>query len=268
MARSVLRMRKSLSSLKTASAYAKLFLGARKGHSLTPRDLLRSASQGYLQWSFAIAPLLSDIKAVQAAMKDVVRQLNWLKSNAGKRLTVHYRRPLTKLYGNSSEEVSLTRESYVANSSLGASREVSYSACSFNATLDYDFAVYNLSPFSDETAALLDAFGVNLNPAILWNALPWSFVVDWIAQVGGWLDQFKLRALEPVTTVHQYCWSYSVSRRVVVGYGWDAVQPVAATEERAYKRRVLRPTGSRTLRWSGLNLKEFSLAAALGLSRR
>jgi hypothetical protein len=162
----------------------------------------------------------------------------------------------------------MTKQSYVANASIGCARAVSYSDRTFHATLDYTFSYVNLSAFDDETAALLDVLGVNFNPAIIWNALPWSFVVDWLIGVSQWVDQFKVRLLEPVTYVHQYCWSTRIARQIRLDYGWDAVQPVARISELAYKRQVHQPDYVREIQLSGLSLKEFSLAAALGLSRR
>lgn len=49
---------------------------------------------------------------------------------------------------------------------------------------------------------LLDTLGVELNPRIIWEAIPFSFVVDWFFGVGRWLERFKFDALElPVSLV-------------------------------------------------------------------
>lgn len=44
--------------------------------------------------------------------------------------------------------------------------------------------------------ALLDSLGFELNPRIIWDALPFTFVLDWFFGIGGWLDNFKIDALE------------------------------------------------------------------------
>lgn len=48
----------------------------------------------------------------------------------------------------------------------------------------------------------IDSIGVELNPRILWDAVPFTFVVDWFFGVGNWLSRFKVDALElPVSLV-------------------------------------------------------------------
>jgi hypothetical protein len=116
-------------------------------------------------------------------------------------------------------------------------------------------------------AALLDVLGVNLNPQIIWNALPWSFVVDWVIRVNKWLDNFKVSNLEPTTYIHQYCWSSKVEREILLSIGFPGVLDVQRITESAYRRQVTVPDYVRIIELSGLSLKEFSLAAALGLSR-
>jgi len=50
--------------------------------------------------------------------------------------------------------------------------------------------------------AIIDSLGVELNPRIIWDALPFTFVVDWFFGVGSWLSRFKIDALElPVSLV-------------------------------------------------------------------
>jgi len=42
----------------------------------------------------------------------------------------------------------------------------------------------------------LDSLGFELNPGILWDAIPFSFVVDWFLNIGSYLERFKLDTLE------------------------------------------------------------------------
>jgi hypothetical protein len=150
---------------------------------------------------------------------------------------------------------------------LYSRRIVEYPIRKFHATMEYSYKVSNLSPLIDEGAALLDVLGINLNPAIIWNAVPWSFVIDWLIGIGRWLDNFKVRNLEPVTHIHQYCYSIHIRRVTTLGLGWNAIHDVARITEDAYKRIRTVPDYILAIKSSGLNPKEFSLAAALGISR-
>lgn len=136
---------------------------------------------------------------------------------------------------------------------------------------------YNYTRYQIEHArilSLLDAFGVNLNPAIIWNAIPWSFVVDWVFGVSRWLDQFKLQNMAPAINIHQALWSISRYRQTFstfrLGQGTYAkcpMMPMPTVTEVAYRRQVFRPTAS-SIQSSGLNLKEFSLGSALVFARK
>jgi hypothetical protein len=44
--------------------------------------------------------------------------------------------------------------------------------------------------------SFLDALGFELNPRILWDALPFTFVIDWFFGVGTWLNRLRLDTLE------------------------------------------------------------------------
>jgi hypothetical protein len=128
------------------------------------------------------------------------------------------------------------------------------------------------------TLALADALGLNWNPAIIWNAIPWSFVVDWVFGVSRWLDQFKVPLLEPVINIHRVLWSVQRERKIFVqnlvgssdSSSVSLHRPRAqlpVVQQSAYRRDIDYPD-SGSITSSGLSLKEFSLGAALVLARR
>lgn len=52
---------------------------------------------------------------------------------------------------------------------------------------------------------LLDSMGFELNPRIIWDAIPFSFVIDWFFNVGGFLSRYKVDALElPIVLVDSF----------------------------------------------------------------
>jgi len=115
--------------------------------------------------------------------------------------------------------------------------------------------------------AFLDMVGINFNPAIIWNALPWTFTVDWLLGVSQWLDQFKVRLIEPRIYIRDICYSYKIARTVRCWSSHDEVGNIGNSVVESFYYRS-KPTGlTQTLRGSGLSFKEFSLAAALAGSR-
>lgn len=55
---------------------------------------------------------------------------------------------------------------------------------------------------------LADSLGFELNPRIVWDALPFTFVLDWFFGIGGWLDNFKLDTLELPIRLLDSCLTY------------------------------------------------------------
>jgi hypothetical protein len=53
-----------------------------------------------------------------------------------------------------------------------------------------------MKPFEKSLRAVLDTIGFELNPRIIWDALPFTFVLDWFFDVGSFLGNFKIDTLE------------------------------------------------------------------------
>lgn len=154
-------------------------------------------------------------------------------------------------------------------------RVTTYQRARFGASVEYS---YTLSTYQRENALLhgfLDALGVNFDPRIIWNAIPWSFAVDWVLGVNQWLRQFRTRLIEPQTVIYRFLWSIDIRRSVLcyfktgtsayyVGHG---EQPMYLLTERAYKRVPCQPDIYSSLTRSGINSHEFLLAASLAVTR-
>lgn len=86
---------------------------------------------------------------------------------------------------------------------------------------EYDFTIVRTSTFdyayrlSEARAGLrwrewLDALGLNPSVATVWEVIPFSFVVDWFTDVGGYLQSLQTDWSQPDLTMIQSC------------YGWKA----------------------------------------------
>jgi hypothetical protein len=257
----------------------------------TLRKILGGSADAYLQKEFNVMPLLSDISGFRKALTNTSKQVKNLLDLEGKPLTRHYYAGLESVYPNKALTPAATTYQPPAEVSsempapgggtvnklsglVKPYREVTYGEARFHAEIQYS---YYLTQFQRENSAILglaDSLGVNLNPSIIWNAIPWSFVVDWVFDVSRWLDQFKVRNLEPVTVIHRYLWSTTVDRVTKIDCEINLSCPTlpkplvrtSVCREQAY-RRDLFPISMSNITTSGFSLKEFTLAGALGLSR-
>lgn len=264
----------------------------------TLRRALNSSADGYLTSEFAILPLLRDISGFQKALAGVEAQVKKFLALEQKNLYRHYNADIGPSNGlrnldETSAWYTATNLSWPPSASVSSNggstwmspylcassrmyRRTTYTRCQFHAEIHYS---YWLSSFQRESAmvkGLMDALGVNLNPAIIWNAIPWSFVVDWVIGIGQWLDQFKTQNLEPITLIHRWLWSVNVRREITVGLTHNGNSPyfspysndVMRVYENGYRRNVGNPPLTSAVQATGLSLKEFALAGSILLSKR
>jgi hypothetical protein len=247
------------------------------------RSLLRGAANVYLETQFNILPLLSDIAGLKLALADHEKRINDLVSRSGKPQIRHFQANLRE-----SEEQYDESSTYSIDPNINQMmfpgvygecqtfRRVVPRVSVFHVEIEYN---YNFTQYDREHArllSLLDRLGVNLNPAIIWNAIPWSFVVDWVAGIGPFLNQFTIHAMEPQINIRRALWSIRRDRQIVltktigrndIGLTYTEGGPACTIEESAYRRQTFVP-GISSIQLSGLSLKEFSLGAALVFAKR
>jgi len=251
-----------------------LFLGGK-----TIREFFRVGSDAYLQMQFNIKPVLSDVSGIYQALRQVEARMNELITRSGS-VRCDHRSHNIKEFDDLDDSFDYTIGSYPAV--LGgcrSHRRVLNRPTQFHVMIEYN---YNYTQYQREHArvlALLDYFGVNLNPAIVWNAIPWSFLVDWTVGVSRWLDQFKIQNMSPVINIRRCLWSVKRSRVATSAFTLGLTQPPTPPlvhseqtpgltyTESAYKRGLFMPSLS-SLTASGLTSSEVSLGAALVLAKR
>jgi len=139
----------------------------------------KGVSSLYLLYSFGIAPLVSDMTKVQAAVKDIRVKMAAFRKSSGKLVSLHrhctgrisYRRLADSVnVGSTVTAAKVLWEIYCPASrrtvTVRGIRSSSYNSEVFS-NLDY----------------LLSRFGVTGPAALVWELIPWSFVVDWFVDL-------------------------------------------------------------------------------------
>ena len=255
-------------------------LGLKAG-TRTLRNFLRVGSDLYLQKKFNIDPLLSDVSGIHRALQRTEARINELVARSAKLRLLHRAYDVDEFpIADDDVHGPYTMSGFYPIPSIwGANRTyrtVSSLATKFHVEIEYNFHYAQYQRENARMLALLDAMGVNLNPQIIWNAIPWSFVVDWVIGVGQWLDQFKIANMDPVINIQRFLYSVKRSRSVTIsrtigetGRPWVSFLskvPVARFLESSYRRDTGFPAIS-SITGSGVNLNEFTLGAALVFSR-
>jgi len=276
-----------ISAIKELST---LILGG-KNLGQTLKQLARLGGDHYLQWKFNVAPLISDVQGIYRALANYERRINDLITRSGKLRTCHYSKSLDDggvIVSDWTTEggmpYPLSKEghgTYYLSGLKSERRTVNTMPTKFHAQIQYNYLYDGFQREHAHVLALLDALGVNLNPAIIWNAIPWSFVVDWLIGVSRWLDNLKIGNMEPKINILQYSWSVKRERRIFVDLrvkankyysGYSSGQYPAeymsspGILETSYRRQCGLPARS-WFETSGLSSTEFSLGAALVITR-
>jgi len=279
-----LSLKESIHRILEAVKLLKKFKGLAR--TSTIRELLGAASDGFLQWEFNFAPLFSDIAGIYHAINDSTKRIDAKMSQAGKPLVRHFTTEYEEFADSEEESPELSRLCWlnpdnvwgtpIRSEATKSSRYVHYEPTRFHAQVLYVYRYDELQQLFAHQFARLDSLGINLNASIIWNAIPWSFVIDWVVGVSRFLNDHRIDLMEPEIRILRY--SYSVRRRRYIHLksfnrctyptaGEGRVTALPVVTETSYQRICELPTAS-LLQTSGISPKEFILGAALVLSRR
>jgi hypothetical protein len=215
--------------------------------------------------------MLSDIAGVRRSLSRLHSEVEKLLKEEGKELKYHYSASLPSNIDNqnvTSTPINLPN----LDGQSSCRREIIYSPAQFNATMAYSYSIPEAMKRNIALRALLDSLGVNANPQIIWAAIPWSFVIDWVTGVGQWLSQFRIRNIEPTVNISWFQYSVKSVRTTntykTVGIGGTHINgtevPVITRKDKTYQRSVpFKPSLYASIKSSGLSPTEFSLTGAL-----
>jgi hypothetical protein len=171
----------------------KLFQAWKKNLSLS-----KNVAGAHLNYSFGWAPLLGDIREMTDIISGLIGKL--------------------KAFEDAANQV-IETDRIISNDVIAKSGTFNYAGnshhpCTWSGTLDRvkkAGLTYRMMPFRVThdyqlmLRAYLDALGFELNPRISWDALPFTFVLDWFFGIGSWLERHKYDTLEiPIVYVDSY----------------------------------------------------------------
>jgi hypothetical protein len=255
-----------------------------KSTTSTLRELSRTSASGFLQWKFAVAPLISDIRSIHTALNRYKTRIDELVSKTGGRQRKHFTynwREHEDTTDETSAQAGLITPYLHGNGCVTyqITRDIQNSPSTFHAEVEYN---YNYSNYQLQNAAvlsLLDALGVNFSPRIIWDALPFSFLVDWVLKVGQSLDQFEIKNMEPQINMHRLLWSIkrerTISCKIKPSYQTTDLEgsldrtPVSlpVVRETVYGRDLGYPLVPSLIETSGISRSEFTLGAAIVIAQ-
>jgi hypothetical protein len=94
-----------------------------------------------------------------------------------------------------------------------------------NSVIKYYFVCPELSGLLNRIRQFVDRLGL-LDPAAIWDVIPYSFLIDWVVDIGGWLNRNAKPQLFPADVVIPDWCESAVRDTTISGYwefsGWDS----------------------------------------------
>lgn len=257
---------KALNQVPEEISIANFLFELREVKSLIPRiNGWKTVTDGFLNWNFGWLPLIQDIKAMLSLVSNVRKRLEHLKRVNRRTITVSHSRTYVITDDDSPigapeaspHEYPLPLVSKTRYHEVKVSQHMSVS---------YDLDLYGADAFLQ---AMCSALGL-MNPAkIVWNAIPFSFVLDWFIHLGSFLDsEFGVAPFKGTIKIRSATCSYRTKTFVdhfapsyYPSLGERTVHQFGTTLIRGYHRRHGTPEG--TIEVTGLTPFQQALAAAL-----
>lgn len=195
-----------------------------RGALLSTERIFRRSSDGtvnaFLAYNFGILPMMSDLESIAKAFYKIIDRLRFLKKTWGKTVTLAHRQS----YAIADDP----QPSWPANTFIyDALQRV---GCRYDLTLSMHLT-HRLRGLDAMDAWLRLAglyAGTNKPLKIAWNAIPFSFVVDWLYDVSSYLDGFRIPVFDGQYTLSDPCWSLKATctaRRWIQFYGAYRTNP-------------------------------------------
>lgn len=231
------------------------------------RSLAKNVAGAHLNYKFGWKPTLGDLQGMCSAIRDTLSTIAEFDKQSG---NVHHS---TRKFSKLSNTItgSFNYQGDVKQPCNWTLKEESFKRCS---------AAYRILPLPVTRdikfmfKAYLDALGFELNPKIIWDAVPFTFVIDWFLGVGTWLDRHRIETLElPVSWIDssaQFKSKLSVSSELRLDVGStissQTAWPATVTERDFFIRLPIYPLESvfSGLGWKLPTLNQALLMVSLG----
>jgi hypothetical protein len=200
------------------------------------KDIVKRLTGAHLEASFGIVPFVADIVQTYTSLTELEYKIKILRRYAGRKQKRHFKRAFSDLPESITSGFPL-EDGWQWLPTVDVAWPSPYNTefrppltyyqkwvwiqpPIYHAQIEYIYSIPAMTEAEASVLAHLDALGLKLDPSIIWNAIPYTFLIDWIADVSGFLKTFS-RDNFPVT-VHAVVMTHSVSYahegQISVGY--------------------------------------------------
>lgn len=231
----------------------------RRGKPTRPGSTEKDVANAYLAYNFGVVPLVGDLVRIYERLRSLNDHIEWLRKNSGQITKVEFKSGLS----TPTSSILPPRPSTPPTGSGGYWRNITELRAGMKAWALITYDVSALTDLQLKTKTLMRSFGLNNPAAIVWEAIPYSFVVDWISNVGDLIGRLEVPIKLPC--VFHDCgygvWVESVIEDWYTTWGKSAL--LRRTRTRGYSRRPGLPIGISGLSLETPTAKQLTLGLAL-----
>jgi len=247
-------------------------------------DLARSAGEEYLNVEFGWKPMISDIKDIVRAVTHAQDIINAYERGSGQMVRRRYVFPVEKTVSTTKIESRYNgflprgSETLLDLSKPGSDifkQTTTWKQVWFSGAFTYHLPSdwYSRNALMNAGSKARTLLGLDLTPDVLWNAMPWSWAIDWFSNAGDVISNISDWSTDGLVLKYGYVMEHSfVTDRYFASHPLAFRQPyVYASPITAFvetkRREVATPFGF-DVSWTGLSSRQLAISAALGLTKR
>lgn len=165
------------------------------------RSVTGATTGNFLNWQFAVAPLVRDIRAVSMALGSVRQQVDRLLKNEGAILSSHYTCSLDPTdVGVNEVTYSQAAQQLVTAGSFKLQTKIE-DYVKYTCSMRYSYTYADHVREAAQELGKLDALGIQFNANTIWQLTPWTFVLDWFYNLGQTMERMRVRNLSPQLSI-------------------------------------------------------------------
>jgi hypothetical protein len=251
-----------------------LMIGAQllKGRASFFRDL----GSEYLNFEFGWRPFVNDIKKAAHAIISSDDVLKQLERDSGR--DVHRRRYLpvqkTATVTNGSGTGGYGIDSQLFSSpSIVRRSTLTERGQWFSGSFTYHFEPGHMSTIERIVTEARLLYGLELTPEVLWNLAPWSWLADWVFDIGPVLHNLSMFQSDGLVMRYAYIMEYNSVKQSVYGIRGNMKVTTDLPKDNAVVYRGIRKTRRKAtpygfgLDFAGFSTRQWAILAALGITR-
>jgi hypothetical protein len=231
--------------------------------------LAKRVAWANLAWQFAVRPTFLDAKKIALLIERWSSIVAELIRKAEIRQVRHYARPVDNLYTLPPTLTSTTATLF--EKSCVVERKSEHLVRPFyRASMLFTYDASSLKGLYGQFSGLISALGANRVASVYWEALPFSFVVDWFVNVGDMIASLEDQVIDPLPIViHEFNHSVKYSYRTKLKWTWDGkiITDIAYRDVSVYERRRDTPSMVDSLSVHLPNLNQSGLGLSLIIAR-